>query len=130
MEKLMASNALEHVLVEAQSGRKSMDEFLRVLVSSHLFIASVEEIQPGVPGLSPLLFDRNGVPMAAVFTDSSRATVFAGRVKSLVRKNACDLLRHIPDGYGVVINPGFDVGLELLPDGIRGFLKRFCMPSL
>lgn len=129
MEKLTALNALEEALTEAQAGRKSLDEFLRVLAASDLFIASVDEIAPGAPGLSPLLFDRDGIPMAAVFTDSSRATVFAGRIKSIVRKGACDLLRHVPDGYGIVINPGFDAGLELLPDGIRGVLDRFCMPS-
>lgn len=129
MKKLEASNALEAALVEAQSGRKSLDEFLGVLVTSDLFIASVDEISLGAPGLSPLLFDRDGIPMAAVFTDGSRATALAGRVKSIVRKGACDLLRHIPDGYGVVINPGFDAGLELLPDGIRGVLDRFCKPS-
>lgn len=129
MEKLVASNALENALVEAQAGRKSMDEFLKVLASSDLFIASTEEIHPGSLGLSPLLFDRDGIPMAAVFTDSSRATVFAGRIKNIVRKDACDLFRHIPGGYGVVINPGFDAGLELLPDGIRGVLDRFCMSS-
>lgn len=62
--------------------------------------------------------------MAAVFTEKSRASLYKGKVKGLAGKLGKRLLLDTPQGYGLVINPGFDVGLEILPEGIDGLLKR------
>ena len=124
IEKLIPTNDLESMLADSQAGRRSLNEFLQALVSSELFIVSVEDVPPGASGINPLLFDRAGTPMATVFTDASRATRFKKQIKSVIRKNGFEMLQHIPPGYGVVINPGFDTGLELLPEGIRNVLAR------
>ena len=61
--------------------------------------------------------------MAAVYTDSSRPEAAKSKVKSIIRMKGCDIFRHISKGYGVVINPGFDVGLELLPEGVPNIVS-------
>lgn len=126
IEKLIPANALESLLVDSQAGRHSLDDFLKALVSAELFMASTEEVLPGASGINPLLFDRAGTAMAAVFTDPTRMVRFKDKIKSVIRLNGCEMLRHIPPGYGVVVNPGFDTGLELLPEGIRNVLAQYC----
>ncbi|MGH8603201.1 MAG: SseB family protein [Gammaproteobacteria bacterium] len=125
IENLVPVNELEKQLSEAQAGKLTLDDFLRTLISTELLIVSVEEVLPGESGIVPLLFDRAGTPMAAVFTDAARVVPFQTQVKSVMRSNGLEMLRRIPPGYGVVINPGFDTGLELLPEGIQNVLARF-----
>lgn len=123
---LEAKNSLEVALCEAQIGRVSMPDLLRLMVAADLFIVSVEKVSGGAPGLHPLLFDRAGVPMAAVYTDSSRTEAAKSQVKSVVRMKGASIFRNTPPGYGIVINPGFDTGLELLPEGVQNIVDKYC----
>ena len=41
--------------------------------------------------------------------------------------NAFDLLRRMPPEYGIVINPGADVGFDLPPGGIQDIVKDFSL---
>jgi hypothetical protein len=126
VEKLIPANDLESLLSASQAGKRSLDDFLGVLVSSELFVVSVKDVPPGSSGINPLLFDRAGTPMAAVFTDASRVSLYKKQVKSVIRMVGCEMFRNVPHGYGIVINPGFDIGLELLPEGIKNVLGRYC----
>ena len=125
--KLLPRNSLEVALEKSQLGELSLPDFLSLLVLSDLYIVSTEIVSDGAKGLHPLLFDRSGVPMAAVYTDSARTdNNEKERIKSVVKMKGADILKNIPPGYGVVINPGFDLGLELLPEGVRNVVDNFC----
>jgi hypothetical protein len=65
--------------------------------------------------------------MAAVYTDASRTEAAKSQVKSVVRMNGASIFRNIPPGYGIVINPGFDTGLELLPEGVQNIVEKYCI---
>lgn len=121
IEKLVPVNPLEESLACAQAGRMQMKEFLAILRVSDLFMVSQSE-GGAASGVQPILFDRNGVPMAAVFTDSSRASRYGDLVKVIIRMNGEELLKQVPPGYGIVLNPGFDTGLEILPEGLKAAL--------
>ncbi len=123
-EKLKPKNELEKVLQQAQLGSKSLEELMNTLMSSKLFIASTIDISKPNSDLIPLLFDRNGTPMAAVFTDKTRTAIHSDSVKGLAMKGGKELLESTPKGYGLVINPGYDLGLEILPEGIKKILGR------
>lgn len=123
---LEPNNFLEIALAQAQVGKVSMPDLLRMLVATDLFIVSVEEVPRGAPGLHPFLFDRAGVPMAAVYTDPSRTELADAQVKSVIRMKGTDIFRNTPLGYGIVINPGFDTGLEFLPEGVQNVVNNYC----
>lgn len=123
---LEPTNSLETALRQAQIGKISMPDLLRLIVAADLFIVSVEEVASNAQGLHPLIFDRAGVPMAAVYTASARAEAAESQVKSVVRMKGATIFRNTPPGYGIVINPGFDIGLELLPDGIQNVVNKYC----
>jgi hypothetical protein len=122
--QLVPRNSLEIALKDSQCGTMPLPQFLRCLILSELFIVSVKPVAAGDQGLFPLLFDRDGVPMAAVYTDSSRVINVTSKIESVIRMKGFDLLKRIPPGYGVVINPGFDLGLELMPEGIFDILTN------
>jgi hypothetical protein len=124
VEILDPKNDLEKGLKSAQEGSGSFDSFVSLFMTSELFVASTSDLSGKEAVLEPLLFDRDGVPMAAVFTEQSRASLYKGKVKGLAGKLGKNLLLDTPQGYGLVINPGFDVGLEVLPDGIESLLKK------
>jgi len=123
VEALNPNNELELALESAQKKEASFDSFLFLFMNSDLFIASCSDLSVRGTNLIPLLFDKEGTPMAAVFTEKSRASFFKGQVKGLAKKTGESLLKGIPKGYGLVINPGFDVGLEILPEGIENLLE-------
>jgi hypothetical protein len=124
---LEPKNSLEVALGQAQIGKVSMPDLLRLIVAADLFIVSVEEVFGGALGLYPLFFDRAGVPMAAIYTDSSRTETAKSQVKAVVRMKGADIFRNTPRGYGIVINPGFDTGLELLPEGVQNIVNNYCV---
>ena len=118
-------NPVEKYLIEAKKGEITLPELLEILLSSKLFMPSVALIDEKGEGFSPLLFDRGGTPMAAVFTDKSRADIHQSRIKDLIVISFKDVLNHVPESYGLVINPGYTEGLELLPHGIKNIRRDF-----
>lgn len=124
---LEPKNLLEIALGQAQAGKIPMADLLQMMMATDLFIVSVEEVASRASGLHPLLFDRDGVPMAAVYTDPARTELAGSTVKSVVRMKGATIFRNTPAGYGIVINPGFDVGLELLPEGVRNVVDKYCV---
>lgn len=112
-------NSLERRLSSAKAGKIPVDEFLRQVLSSELFITSTREIKEDGSGFAPLLYDRNGVPMTAVFTSFSRAASKAEIAKYVLQINGRELFDRLPSGYGIVLNPGFTIGMEILPHGVK-----------
>jgi len=121
-------NPLEKSISDAKRGLISTQQLLRLLTSSELFILSTSEVQADGRGFVPLLFDRNGTPMAAAFSSKDRANAYGSRAKFLVAMKGYELLRRVPPGYGVVLNPNTSYVLELTPDGIRNIIRDFGNP--
>jgi len=103
-----------------------MSDFLKMLVDADLFMGSIEPVNAGAKGIHPLFFDRAGVLMATVFTEISRANIITPTVKSIVTLKGRFLFRSVPPGYGIVINPGFDIGMEILPEGLSEVVNKYC----
>lgn len=122
-EKFVTRNHLERVLVEAKEGRVPMKQALALLAGSTLAIPSIAKVSADGAGFQPLLFDKRGQLMVAAFTDQTRLGRYAQDAKFSFEMGAADFLKKIPTGYGVVINPGTDLGLDLTPDGIKSVLE-------
>ena len=118
-------NSIEKALIDAKQGKIALPELIEILLSSKFFLPSVAIIDEQGKGFSPLLFNRSGTPMAAVFTDKSRADAYRSKIKDLIIVAFKDVLNNIPENYGLVINPGCAEGLELLPHGIKNIRRDF-----
>ena len=116
---LTPQNALEQALADGQAGRTSTEAALRVLVESVLFVPSRQEVRADGGGLAPLVLEQGGKPFVAVFTSEQRARSAAGPAAYCLQVVAGWALSQVPAGYGLVINPGFALGLQVDADGVR-----------
>lgn len=117
------SNPLEFALVQARDGRLPIPEFLRLLLASKLAVPSASEVEADGRGLQPLVFDKQGTAMMAVFSSPERAAVFADVAPYLLYGSARGLLQALAPDVGIVLNPTYDLGLDIPPRGIAAVLR-------
>lgn len=117
----LSLNTVELAIADAKAGRLAMGEMLRALLDAELAIPSGGEVQPDGSGFLPVVFDRNGTQMVACFTARKRVDLGKMAPWCLTMKGR-EFLRRVPDGYGVVVNPGGTLGFEIDPDGLRRML--------
>lgn len=127
MSIFTADNELEKNLIQAQNGEISGEEFLKEMLDMQVFmpildkhaISGFQESKQAVP-LS--VKDDDGVEMVILFTSPGRAKGFVkdypGYEGGLL-ENFSWVIEKIGGGYGVILNPGFEVGLELEADTLE-----------
>lgn len=118
-------NNIEEALIKAKRGEITLPHLIDMLLQEKFFMPSLNVVEENGAGFSPLLFDRNGISMASIFTDKSRVKMYESRIKDIVILSFKDMLNNIPENYGLVINPGYTEGLELLPHGIKNIRRDF-----
>lgn len=63
--------------------------------------------------------------MLAAFTSKERLCDLNHLAKYCIVIPGGEALRRIPTGYGLVINPGLTIGIEISPLGISEIINRF-----
>lgn len=116
-------NELESGLLSAKKNGIPVATFLQRLLHSDLALPSATEVKDDGTGFEPILFDKQGTKMLEVFTDKVRASQLEHVAKYCLVMNGLSVLRRIPPGYGLVVNPGLEVGFELSADGIAEIVK-------
>lgn len=123
-DTFQAANNLERALLEAQTGRLSVGEFLNTLLSSQVFVLLDKEVAPNGwdNSASPMvLSNHSGIPVLATFTSPERSDGWPAQLPQFSFGLLTDfrwLLRGVAPGVGVVVNPGLSVGLELAPERV------------
>lgn len=114
------NNDLEHVLVQAQAGKLSVPDFFAYLLKSQVVIlldSAPPQSGPWDNNISPLVLrSSTGSNVLAVFTSKERATPMAQKAKKHQYALLTDfnwVLKGVAPGVGIVINPGWPVGLEI-----------------
>jgi hypothetical protein len=121
MLTFVAENDLEKKLIQAQNGEIEGQEFLKDMLDMQVFmpildkhqIAGFQQSKQAVP---LTLKDDDGVEMVILFTSPERAKKFVKEYPGYEGGLLEDfrwVIEKIGGGYGVVLNPTFDVGLEL-----------------
>ena len=82
-------------------------------------------VTPEGSGFDPLLFDKQGTLHVAVFTDPGGVGIHSQQSPHRIRWLMLDVLRRVPGGYGVVVNPGTTLGFEISASGVGEILKDF-----
>ena len=115
------SNELERVLVQAQSGTLSVDDFFERLLASQVALLLDKEVPESGwdNSSSPLVLKSpRGGNVLAAFTEVDRATLMSQRSSSHKYALLVDfqwVLKGVAPGLGIVLNPGWPVGVEIEP---------------
>ncbi len=125
MQTLPPQTPVETLLQSAMDGTLPIRAFMQAFVASEVVLLTGSLVTPDGSGFDPLLFDKQGVLHVAVFTDMARVGLYAQQAPHMLRWLMLDVLRRVPGGYGVVINPGTTLGFEISPSGVGEILKDF-----
>ncbi|PRY62830.1 type III secretion system (T3SS) SseB-like protein [Knoellia remsis] len=119
----------ELAIARGQQGKLSPATTLWTLAASELWIASDDEPQGNQLPTSPLIVAAEGrdVQLLAVFTDPGVMAPMLGQ-RVAVRVPGLELMRRMPPGAGMVINPGHPVGMELPAETISQFVADVTSP--
>lgn len=121
----VAETVLERAIVAVQRRALDCPAMLWTFVASTLYIASAVEPAAGdLGGVQPLVAQRDGRDLLAVFTTPGRTAGFASTHPLVVAQDGLLLLRSSPKDVGVVVNPGGEIGFEMQSDGIARFLSE------
>lgn len=122
------SNDLERRLLDAQEGRIPPQELIEALVSSEVFMPVYEKHQIGGFAASkeaqPLTLkdEESGEEILVLFTSPDRAKAFVsdypGYGGGLVAEFTW-VLEKLGVGYGITLNPGQEVGIELGAEALQ-----------
>lgn len=118
-------NDFEIKLTKAQRGEVSVSELLKSLIAADLALPSASAVQEDWAGFEPLLFNKNNVSMLACFSAKERLADYSNITPYCLAIKGKELLRRLPAGYGLVINPGHRVGFDISPEGIAKIVADF-----
>jgi hypothetical protein len=126
-------NDLEHKLVAAMEGRADSDAFMRELLDEQVFMPVRDEVDSGIKGFqrttraTPLVVqDDEGANVLVLFTSPERAkdfvAEFPGYGGGLLTEFRWVLERMEP-GYSIVLNPGWDFGIDMEPETVAQMIN-------
>ncbi|MGA1812139.1 SseB family protein [Frondihabitans sp. 4ASC-45] len=119
-EEARESTPLEAAIANGQAGQGDMNDVIAQFVNALIVVPTATEVTDDLNELQPVLFDREGMPMLAVFTHIDRIPPQVADVASYaVQLPAAELVQAIPAETGLVVNPGNPEGFEMLAEGVQ-----------
>ena len=128
MPELIPGNPLEEALASLRSGLIDLTDALHTFVFAEIIVPSGTELQPDGTGLTPLLYEKNGVELVAAYTSGDRVPAVDGKTPYCLVILGGEFLRRMSPGYGLVINPGWSLGMEMSPEGISRIVDNMAEP--
>jgi hypothetical protein len=111
---------LETAILRGQSGEGDMNDVIAQFVNALVVVPTATEVTDDMNELQPVLFDREGTPMLAVFSHIDRVPEQVAEVAAYaVQLPAAELVQAVPAETGIVVNPGSTEGFEMLPEGVQ-----------
>ncbi|MCU7800476.1 MAG: SseB family protein [gamma proteobacterium symbiont of Lucinoma myriamae] len=132
MSTFVAENELEKKLIQAQNGEIEGEEFLKEMLDMQVFMPIMDKHSIGgfqeSKEATPLsVKDEDGTEMVILFTSPERAKVFVKDYPGFdggLLEDFKWVIEKIGGGYGVILNPGFEVGLELEANMLEQMTKQ------
>ena len=125
-------NDLERRLLAMHQGRLAPEKFMRSLLDSQLFMPVKDQL--GIGGFQasqravPLsLEDEDGVTVLILFTSPERAKTFVQDFPGFgggILEDLKWVLQKMGGGYGIAINPGWEVSIDLDPDTVTQLARQ------
>ena len=120
--------ALEEAIVAGKEGRISSQELVaRICESELLSVGRLQDEQDPSSFQALVLKAPEGESaVAATFTTAARVPEqIREQAPVMVKAGGEATLRSIAQGYGLAINPGSDMGLELAPEGVAAIVAAY-----
>lgn len=112
---------IDRAIVRTRNGELGMQTLLWVFASRVVLVASTAEPQPDLSDLQPVLFERDGESLLTVFTNTVNSDLLGTEAPYLVAVAGEDLIRRMPAGVGIVVNPRSQLGFEVPARGVAAF---------
>ncbi|MFZ3451860.1 SseB family protein [Arthrobacter sp. 7Tela_A1] len=125
---LEPSTGLEQAIQEGQEGKISNQDVITAIWNSDLLSVGRLTVEDDPASFQALVLQspEGAAPVAATFTDAQR---IPQRIRDtapiMVKASGEATLRSIAPGYGLAINPGNSLGLELGPEGVEAVVAAF-----
>ncbi|WP_291784761.1 hypothetical protein [Luteibacter sp.] len=116
-------NELERDIARAKEGAISLEDLLKNIAESDVYVSSREEVRQDGSGFDPLLVGEVGSPLVAAFSSLSRPGLHRQMAEYVLQIKGRDFFRRLPPGYGVALNPGYVAQLVISADVITGLKK-------
>lgn len=116
---------LELVLLRARAGEVPVTDLIAELMRGEIVVPSGAEVGADGSGFRPVLYDKDGTPMVGSFSDLALAASVSSLAPYALKLRGTELLRRMPPGHGLVVNPGHDAWFDLSPEGVARALAEF-----
>lgn len=120
--------ALEEAITAGQEGRISSQELVARICESELLSVGrlLDEADPASFQALVLKSPESDSAVAATFTSAERVPQqIREKAPVMVKAGGEATLRSIAEGYGLAINPGSSVGLEMGPEGVAAIVAAY-----
>ncbi|CEA09148.1 hypothetical protein BN1051_02513 [Arthrobacter saudimassiliensis] len=121
-----AGDALEEAIEAGREGRLTSQELLGVIWTAEILSVGRLEEEGNPDSFQALVLKApdGAAPVAATFTKEERIPAkIRDAAPVIVRASGQATIRSIAPGYGLAINPGSDLGLELGPEGVEAIVQ-------
>jgi hypothetical protein len=125
MTDLAPQTPIETLLKAAMDGAVPIRAFMEAFVASEVVLLTGSLVTP-MAAASTRCCSTSRAPCTWPCSPIRRGWAStASRPEHQIRWLMLDVLRRVPGGYGVVINPGTSLGFEISPSGVGEILKDF-----
>jgi hypothetical protein len=125
MKEFLPTGDLEITMMKAKEGFLPFADMLSMFLNTRIVVPSAAEVAADGTGFQPLEFSKEKVQMLGCFTTAERIADFSSVTPFYLEITGAQLLQRLPPDYGVVINPGWPVGFDISPEGIKKILVDF-----
>jgi hypothetical protein len=119
----------ELAIVQSRAGVIAPQAALWAMAASILAVPTTEPTDGALETFSPLLVGRDGQEFLVVFTVPERIGRFRDRAAAFIEMQGADVVRRMPPGIGLVVNPETTVGFEVPDAGVAAFRAELAAPS-
>lgn len=130
-------NDLEHQLHATQLGETPSEDFMKQLLASHVFMpvkddGAISGIQRSTHAQPLVVKNDDGVSALVLFTSPERAKPFLlehyPEIKGGLLTEFTWVLEKMDSGFGIMINPGDELGLDMEPELVRQLAESAARP--
>ncbi len=130
-------NDLEQQLHAAQLGETPSEVFMKQLLASHVFMpvkdeGTVNGIQRSTRAQPLVVQDETGASALILFTSPDRAKPFMEHYpdfKGGLLTEFTWVLEKMETGFGILINPGDELGIDIDPDLVQQLVESAARPN-
>jgi hypothetical protein len=114
---------LESAILAGQRGEAVVVDVLHVFAQWPMLVPSSTDSTDGVDPFRPVIFDKEGTAMMAVYTSPDRMVPVKEVAPYWATLSGLTVLKGLQPEVGIVINAGSGIGMELLPEAIPEFIS-------